>query len=342
MKGFWVHFVMKNISSRKTYKVKISYFQNSYTLFKRYLSIFLILVSLILGFNFCKNIQLEPIKIGTNSWIGYEPFYLARHLNFIDNKSISIFEMPSASDVIRAFRNGLLDCATLTLDESYLLLQDSMDIKILFIIDISLGADAILSKPEIKTLEDLKGKKIAVENSAVGAYLLTRAMEFANLKSSDIQIIIKTIAGHEQAYKSGEVDAVVTFEPAKTKILEAGANILFSSKQIPDEIFDVLIIKEDLLLKRRNELENLKTAWYRSLKYIKDHPKEALKFSGKRMGLTQIQIENSFLGIKIPDKDENQKILRDNFYVSAFRIRDIMLNKNLLQKNINPDNLIIK
>ena len=87
----------------------------------------LLVVSVVFLFG-CTTPGNEPLKLGTNLWIGYEPLYLARNLGYFTPEEISLYEMPSTSDVIRAFENGLIDCAALTLDETFLLLQDSIEV----------------------------------------------------------------------------------------------------------------------------------------------------------------------------------------------------------------------
>lgn len=290
----------------------------------------------------CFHPKEEPLKIATNSWIGYEPLFLARALGYMDDFQFSVSEMPSSSDIILAFRNKMIDCATLTLDESYLLLQDSIKIKILFIIDISAGADAILAKPYIKSLRDLKGKKVGVENSATGAYVLSRALESVNLDHSDIQLIPRIEAGHEKAYKNGEIDAIVTYEPTKSKLLNAGATVLFDSRQIPDEILDVFIVREDLIKTKPHELEKLKNIWYASLHYMKENPDKVYLLSSKRLGMTHEQFNTSFREIKFPSREESENILGESFMNSANRIEQLMLKNDLLTKEINPANLLIK
>lgn len=299
-------------------------------------------LSYLLFFAGCFAHKEKPLKIATNFWMGYEPLYLARSLGYFENSNFSISEMPSASDVIRAFRNNVIDCATLTLDESYLLLQDSLKIKILFVMDISSGADAILAKPHIKGMSDLKGKKVAVENSATGAYVLSRALELAKLDHRDIQIITKIEAGHEKAYKNNDVDAVVTYEPTKTKLLNAGATVLFDSRQIPNEILDVFIVREELVKTRPQDLEKLKTIWYSSLKYLQANPDKAFLLISKRLGITKEQFEASLRGIKFPSREESETILRESFMHSASQIEQLMLKSELLTRDIDPTSLLIK
>ena len=300
----------------------------------------LLLVFLVFLFG-CITPISEPLKLGTNLWIGYEPFYLARNLGYFTPNEVSLYEMPSNSDVIRAFENGLIDCAALTLDETFLLLQDSIDEKILIILDVSNGADALLVQPGIKSFKELKGKRIGVENTAVGAYLLSRALESNHLEPKDIQIIPKIEANHEQALKTGEVEGVVTFEPIRTKLIAWGANVLFDSRQIPNEIFDVLVVKTNILQNRPGDIEKLKKAWFKTLNYLNTNKKQANVFISKRLDLTPAEFENSLSGIRFPGQEENRKILSGNFLQSAEKVKEIMFHEKLLIRSIDPSLLII-
>lgn len=250
--------------------------------------------------------------------------------------------MPSASDVLNAFRNGHIDCASLTLDESYLLLEEGYDIKILFIMDISHGADVILAKPEITSITDLKGKKIAVEHMAVGAYLLERALENSDISIQDLTIVPTEVSGHEKAYLSGEADAVVTFEPTRTRLLSKGAVQLFDSKQIPNEIFDVFIIRSELLESKPQLLKKTVNIWYKSLEHFRPGSKTMFQFTGKRLNLSPSQLSEALRGIKFPGKKENASILSDNFKEPAEMISKLMLTNSLLKEEVYPENLLIR
>ena len=53
--------------------------------------------------------QETALRIGTNVWIGGEPLYLARELGRFDPAAVQLVEYPSASEVMRAFRNQAID-----------------------------------------------------------------------------------------------------------------------------------------------------------------------------------------------------------------------------------------
>lgn len=307
---------------------------------KKRLILILLVLSCITGFYNCNNEIAVPIRVGTNLWIGYEPLYIAKSKAFFTEDEVALIELPSASDVIKAFKSGLLDAAALTLDESFLLLQEGYDVKILLVLDISNGGDVLISKPEISSIEELKGKKVVVENTAVGAYLLTRALESVNMEYSDIEIVSNIVSGHEDAYDNKDVSAVVTFEPIKTKLLNKGGVSLFDSQQIPNEIFDILVVRSSFYNDNAENIDKLKKAWYKSLSYIKNKPDSAYKIIAQRMQLSDLEVKKSLEGIKLPDEASNKKLLQDEIIGPAKKIRDIMLDKKLLEKSVEPEKML--
>jgi NitT/TauT family transport system substrate-binding protein len=283
------------------------------------------------------------LSIATNRWPGYEPLYLARELDYFDGAGASLVELPSASRVIDAFRNEHVNAAALTLDEALLLAQDEIPVKILLVTDISNGGDAVMARSEIKSLADLAGKRVGVESFALGAYMLSRTLETAGLKHADIRIVPLTVDQHEEAYKSGLVDAVVTFEPVRTKLLAEGAHVLFDSSRIPDEIFDVLVIREDFAARHPEQVAHLQEAWFRALDYLREQPQDAAERMAKRLDITAPQFLESLHGLRIPDHEENMRLLHGAnpaLIEPANRLVKVMVEGKLLRVELDPRRLI--
>ncbi len=161
-----------------------------------------------------------PLTLGTNLWIGYEPLYLARELDYYRNQNIRLVELGSTSQALDALRVGKLDMAAVTLDEAILLTQENLPIKVIWVMNISAGADALVVKPQIKQASDLRGKRIGVEQTAVGAYLLSSFLARTGLELAEIKIVSLPLDEHLPAWKSQKVDALITFDPVLQAVLK--------------------------------------------------------------------------------------------------------------------------
>lgn len=275
----------------------------------------------------------EPLRIVSSPWPGYEPLYLARDLGYLNENSVRITELPSSNLNMEAFSNGSTDLSTLTLDETLTLLARGQKLRILLVMDISNGADGVIAKPDIKTLAELKGKRVGMENIPLGAYILSRVLEMSGLKASDMEVIPMPEDKHEKAYLQDKIDAAITMEPYKTKLTQAGARVLLDSSQIPDEIFDLIVVREDVYQTRREDLCHLVQQWFRTLDYVQANQQEAYTRMGKRLGMDVEAFRVAMGGLKVPSRQDNHHLLGGNepsLLAPAQRLSDIMQRGNML------------
>jgi NitT/TauT family transport system substrate-binding protein len=280
-----------------------------------------------------------PLKVGTIIWPGYESIYLARDLGYYKGKSIDLVDFPSASDLMQAFESGKLDAVTLTVNETLLLAEKVPNLHIGLIMDFSNGADAILAKGEITKLADLKGKKVGVEASAVGGYVLARALDYGNLNLSDLKPVYMPVSDHESEFKKGSIDAVVTFEPTRSKLLSDGAKQLFDSTRIPGEIVDVLVFSNDVLNKNSANAQELIDGHFRAIEYMRKNTDDAARRLAPREGVSPAEFLQALNGMEIPLLFENKLILskQDQGFESHMnRVNQFMYGSKLIKASIDP------
>jgi len=301
-------------------------------------SIICLLPVFILLLTSCNNPERAPLRIASSPWPGYEPLYLARDLGYFNNDTIKLFELPSADITFESFRNHSADLASLTLDETIKLLHDGKKIRILLVLDISNGGDAVLAKPSIKSLPDIKGKRISIVNIPLGLYMLSRTLDHAGLERKDVTIFPMSENKQERFYIEDKADVIITFEPVKTKLIEAGAHVLFDSSNIPNEVFDLLIVHEDVYQERRDELCDLANGWFKSLQYIQHQPDDAASRITKRLGVNKSSFKDMMDGIISPDISDNKRILAGNnpeIKAPANKLTHIMLEEKLLTNQVD-------
>lgn len=290
----------------------------------------------------CSRQEPAPLRIGTNIWPGYEPLYVARHLGYLQANQVRLVEFTSTSQILRAFRHGAIDAACATLDEALLLAEESADVRIVLVFDISHGADVIMAKPVIANLQELKGRRIGAETTALGAYVLMRALQISGLTREDVQIVPLEVSEHEAAFKQGDVDAVVTFEPTRTNLRNFGARQIFDSSQIPGEIVDVLVVRSGYLKAHPQVVAHVLSGWYLTLGYLRAHPQDAARIAATRMGSTPEEFLASLEGLRFPDATETRRMLTGrapSLLGNARALADVMRQHGLLQRNVEVRSL---
>lgn len=283
------------------------------------------------------------LRLGTNVWIGYEPLYLARELGELPRERIRLVEYPSATEVMRALRNHSLEAASLTLDEVLQLRQDDMPVQIVLVHDVSAGGDVILARPEITDVTGLVGKRVGVEASALGAFMLTRALESTGVSPKDLDVVSLDVNTHADAYRAGDVDAVVTFEPVRTTLLADGAREIFSSRAIPNEIVDVLVVHEDFLASHPDIVQELVDGWFRALEFMQAEPESAAKVIARRLKLPPEDVPNVYRGVQLPSRADNLALLGGTppaLTTTIESLARILQSHELLARNVDTRGLL--
>lgn len=291
----------------------------------------------------CAPSPREPLRLCTNQWPGYEPLYLARSLNYFADSVVHLVEHPSATDCMRAFASATVEAAALTLDEALELADESLTLKIVLVMNLSHGANVVLARPEIRALKDLRSKRVGLEYTVLGAFVLQRALERASLRPADVRILPMVEVEHERAYREGKIDAVVTSDPARARLLALGAHQLFSSREIPREVMDVLIVRQRFLDRYPNEIEKLLANWYKALDYFRSHPQDAAQRMAPRVRLSPTELLESLERLHLPSRAENRALLGGTdpgLLVSARALVKTMHDANLLRHPIAVERLL--
>jgi NitT/TauT family transport system substrate-binding protein len=257
----------------------------------------------------CQPAPVLPLKVGMNPWVGYDPLVLARDKGLLDRRQVKVIELSSSSDTLRHFRNGLLDAAALTLDESLRLADEGVDLRIVGVLGASAGADVVMARPEIREPAQLHGREIAVEQTTVGALMLQRLLQAARLQPDEVRVRNMEASQHLAALRSGRVDAAVSYEPLAGAMRAEGYVDLFSSRQMPGDIVDVLVVHTAVLDERPGQAEEMLRGWRRGLQALQQEPELSAKALAAGVELTPAEYLATFKGLSFYNAEDNLTLL---------------------------------
>jgi NitT/TauT family transport system substrate-binding protein len=190
----------------------------------------------------------------------------------------------------------------------------------------------------MKTMRDLKGKSVAVESGALGAFVLSRALALNGMQASDVNVVHLESNEQPKAFEKGTVDGAVTFDPYRAKFLQAGAAILFDSTQIPGEIVDLVAVRASVIKKQPKAIEALLAGWFKATDYMKRDPKDAARRMGIRQQTTGEQFLEAQKGLQVPTREENLRMLggpTPELAVSGRRLMNLMVDAKLLRAGLD-------
>lgn len=275
-------------------------------------------------------------------WVGYAPLFLARELGHYRTSRLHLLESASNTASLMVLAAVAAEAATLTLDECLSARTAGLDLRVILVFDESAGADVVMARPQIRTPQDLRGKRVGVEERATGALLLAQVLETAGLKPEEIDKVTLSPPDQVRAYAEGAVDAVVSFEPHATRLTRAGAHRLVDSRQFPGLIVDVLAVRGDALASGAEAFAALLAGYFAALAYMGHARAEATARLARQMGMSTEEVFIALAGVRMFGLTENHAWLggpTPRLLRAADRLNALMLRSGLLGRSADTRDL---
>lgn len=144
------------------------------------------------------------------------------------NTNIEWREFSTGADAVQAMASGAVDVGQAGSLPVVTAIAQGVPIEVVWVYDLIDTGEALAGRSDIKSVQDLAGKKVATPFGTTDHYSLLMALEEANVDPASLTILDmspETIVG---AYRQGDIDAAYTWAPGLTEILEDGRVIVTS------------------------------------------------------------------------------------------------------------------
>jgi NitT/TauT family transport system substrate-binding protein len=252
------------------------------------------------------------ITVGFSAWPGWLPWQVATEaglLNTAQSKA-KLQWFDNYLDSLKALQEGKIQANSQTLNDTIAAIANGSDQVVVLVNDNSTGNDKIIVAPGIKTVADLKGKKIAVETGTVDHFLLMLGLQRAGLTAQDVTIVPLETSQAAAAFVAGQVDAAAVFAPFTTEAFKrSGSKELFSSKTYPGMVVDHLVVQRSLIKEHPEQVQALVNTWFETLSYTQANAAKSLEIQAKRAGVSVAEYQEYATGTKVFTLEENLKAL---------------------------------
>ncbi|MBW4678773.1 MAG: ABC transporter substrate-binding protein [Microcoleus vaginatus WJT46-NPBG5] len=251
--------------------------------------------------------ERPPLRLIHDLWPGYLPIILAQEKGFFEQQGVSVETLvtENASERVADFNAGKADGITLALGNIMIASADNPNAHIIFAIDRSAGADAVVAQPQIKKVSDLKGKSIGTTVGGFNELFVAKMLEANGLTLEDVTLLNVEGENVPELVQNGKIAAGSTWEPFVSKATALGLNVLFTSAQTPGLIPDVMVFQASVLRERPDDVRAFVRAWFQAVDYWKANPEEGKKIIAESLKLQPEMI--SLKGYELLTLNDNLK-----------------------------------
>lgn len=271
----------------------------------------------------------KTVKISIDEWIGWQSLLDANgglttapdSENAKRGISVEYVVMNDASASSNALISGELQGAGYTVNR-YAFLQSKfdeakVDVIMPFITNYSNGGDGIIATADIKSVNDLVGKKIAVPRYSEAQTLVEWLLNNSSLTESERKSIRNAIVYFEtaddtaKAFFSGQVDAAATWEPYLTQAASSSdSRILFDTSMSTNLILDGVIFTQEFVDNNEDFITKWMEAALTAAPMYKNEFKNIKKLPMFEL-MTDAEIIDMANGADLASCSQNVKLLSD-------------------------------
>lgn len=187
------------------------------------------------------------------------------------------------------------------------------------------------SNSQVKSIHDLKGKKIAVAKASGAHYFLLKVLKANNISTGDVNIVYLQPPEARSAFQGKSIDAWATWDPFFSSVqITDNAKILVSGSKAGVDYRRIYLVSTQTLEKNPEVLISIYELLRDTGAWIKKNPKEAAKLHAEALGIESdiAELANSHRSYKVAKIDSKA-------IVGFQAVADLFFDEKLLPKKIN-------
>ena len=286
------------------------------------------------------NSYKEPIKIGINNWPSCELWIIAQEKGYFGDTPVEIVRFSTWTDSLNSLYMGRTDLTSSTDFNTVYYSSRGEAAKIILSSETINGVEGLVIKDYVEGIQDLKGRRIAVEVGTDEHFLLYKVLSRRGLSEEDVTIVSVDSEEGMRRFIAGEVDASFNYEPFLSMAADRGEGRIVATTSDTLNYNSALVARDKVLQERKEDYVNIIKAWYRAQEFVRDNPQEAYELMASKEGTTYEDFKEFYESFYFFTLEENKaKFSSENFRGGLRKIEEFLAGNNLISAQVDTDNL---
>lgn len=269
---------------------------------KRILAILIMLTVIVIIFTGCKTSKRsvenagkpEVVNIGTQQMPNDEK--IAVEKGFFEKElgvKVNIIEF-QAGEIRNAMVAKNIDFALLGSSSATIGIANGMDAEVIWIHEILGDAERLVVKnnSNINSIQDLRGKKVAVPFATTAHYSLLKALELNGISEKYVTLFDMQMPDIYAAWQRGDIDAAYAWEPTLSSLLKDGKTIVSSKDMAAKGVItsNVEIVRKEFAEEYPDIVTKYIKALDKAVNLYKEDQFDAVKTIAKGLNITEEEV----------------------------------------------------
>ena len=287
--------------------------------------------------------EARTVRYGGSAWLGHYPAYLAMNEGYLTKEGIEQTweSFGTSSARMTAVMSGGVDIACTGIVSALALMsRGARQFSIIAVPETFGRVEGLIGRENVKSLDDLKGKKVGVTFASSAHLLVLDILDKAGLTEKEVTVLNVPAPELPAAMQSGQIDVAAAWTPQFDHILrQPGATLLaddtafslYNSHQVTPGP-DVLIVRRAYAEKNPEAVKAYLRGYFGACEFLRDHPQDAAQ---KLLSLTNIGIEDQLAAVKGADwfdASQQAELLKGPFIDGLQELAEMLVRYKQIDK----------
>jgi NitT/TauT family transport system substrate-binding protein len=244
-----------------------------------------------------------PLRVEFTQWWGDYTLLVAKEKGIFEKYGVDVEPVyyDVYSEIYPDLASGQIDGALIAVGD-VINVHNTTPMKVVALNDDG-GADSIVVGPEINSVQDLKGKVVGVLIGTQYELMVAEMLRSAGVSAGDITLVNVNPEDALEALKSGQVQAVYTWEPHLSRAIADGNKAIYPTEFT--RLFpDTIVFNQSVVDNRPDDVRAFLKAWFQAVEYRLQHQGETRDIAAKYLGMSAEDVR--------PDDNQRLYSVKDN------------------------------
>lgn len=289
--------------------------------------------------------QAVHVDIGLSARTGVAPLVLAKSAGIFERHRLDVvLHELSQKDLPLALASGGVQCAAATADAWIVWNGNGVAAQQIFAIDRSAGADALVARPGIAKVADLKGRAIAAGPIGSATYFeLAWLLSKSGLSIHDVRVFNLEPQPATAAFAAGagDLDATLSAEPFLSQLRDRpdAGNFVATTGEAWN-VADTFGCSARFLAGSAGAARALAESFFDALEMIRRDPQKSFALMGAEVHQSAEQFEASQKNVRWQDRAANRRYFGREHVAFAKEAGDLLLDLGVIRQAPDPTRLV--
>ncbi|MGB7712323.1 MAG: ABC transporter substrate-binding protein [Microcoleus sp.] len=257
--------------------------------------------------------QLAPLRVGITTWAGFDIVLYAQEAGLFKQRGLDVqlIRFENQQDATRAMLRGTLDANFASLWDVMQSDSESDKPAVVMVTNISRGADGIVAQPAIKSVEELRGKRVGAKLGTVNHLILLEALKLHQIKPAEVKVEDISNEMAVDLMQNKRLDAAVIWQPLLGETAQSiKGNIIYTTQEIDSLVIDTLASRTTIIRTKKAELKQFIMAWFDIMSAVETKPNVVFQKVAQKLGQKGEAFAKDYAGLKKGDIAMQQQMFK--------------------------------